>query len=354
MPESAAAKSTATTPGPGTAIGRRLDYPPVMAKAVRIHETGGPEVLRFEDVTVPALGPGQARVRQTAVGLNMIDTYHRSGLYPLPGLPHGIGLEAAGVVEAVDGQVKGVMVGDRVAYAAGPPGAYATERNIEAAKLVPIAEGVTDVQAAAVLLKGMTVDYLIRQTFCVAPGMTVLFHAAAGGVGLLACQWLAHQGATVIGTVGSDEKATLARANGCHHPIVYTREDVVARVMELTEGAGVPVVYDSVGKATFDGSISCLARRGTLVAFGNASGAPAPFDPMILSQKGSLFLTRPTLFDYVTTQEELRASAKVVFDLLGQGTLKVAINQEFALQEAAAAHRAIEGRKTTGATVLLP
>ncbi|RLB60313.1 MAG: quinone oxidoreductase [Deltaproteobacteria bacterium] len=325
-----------------------------MAKAVRIHETGGPEVLRFEDITVPAPGPEQVRVRQTAVGLNMIDTYHRSGLYPLPRLPHGIGLEAAGVVEDVGAQVSGVTVGDQVAYAAGPPGAYATARNVEATKLVPVVDGVTDLQAAAVLLKGMTVDYLIRRTFQVAPKMTVLFHAAAGGVGLLACQWLAHLGATVIGTVGSDEKAELARANGCHHPVVYTREDVVARVMELTDGTGVPVVYDSVGKATFQGSINCLARRGTLVAFGNASGAPEPFDPLILSQQGSLFLTRPTLFDYVTTHEELLASAKTVFDLVATGTLKVAIHQEVPLDQAVAAHRAIESRQTTGATVLLP
>ncbi len=325
-----------------------------MARAIRIHGTGGPEVLCFEDVTVPAPGPGQARLRQTAVGLNMIDTYHRTGLYPLPGLPHGIGLEAAGVVEEVGAEVSGVTVGDRVAYAAGPPGAYATERNVEAARLVPIPEGVTDLQAAAVLLKGMTVEYLIRRTFCVTPAMTVLFHAAAGGVGLLACQWLAHLGARVIGTVGSDEKAELARANGCHHPIVYTREDFVARVEELTDGAGVPVVYDSVGKATFEGSIDCLARRGTLVAFGNASGAPQPFDPLILSQKGSLFLTRPTLFDYVATREDLLTSSQALFDLVANGTLKVAVNQQLPLEQAAAAHRAIEGRKTTGATVLVP
>ncbi len=325
-----------------------------MAKVIRIHETGGTEVLRSEDLPLPAPEPGQARLRQTAVGLNMIDTYHRTGLYPLPGLPHGLGLEAAGVVEQIGPEVEDVKVGDRVAYAAGPPGAYATERNLPAAKLVPLPDGVTDVEAAAVLLKGMTVEYLIRRTFPVARGMTVLFHAAAGGVGLLACQWLAHLGATVIGTVGSDEKAELARAHGCHHPIVYTREDFVRRVRELTDGAGVPVVYDSVGQATFQGSVDCLARRGMLVAFGNASGAPAPFNPLILSQKGSLFLTRPTLFDYVVTRDELLTSAQAVFDLVARDVLKSTIHQQLPLGEAAAAHQAIEGRATSGATVLIP
>ncbi|MBW2454654.1 MAG: quinone oxidoreductase [Deltaproteobacteria bacterium] len=325
-----------------------------MAKVIRIHETGGTEVLASEEVTLAAPEPDQARVRQTAVGLNMIDTYHRSGLYPLPGLPHGLGLEAAGVVEQIGAEVDGVKVGDRVAYAAGPPGAYASERNVPAAKLVAVPEGVSDIEAAAVLLKGMTVEYLVRRTFPVAPGMTVLLHAAAGGVGLLACQWLAHLGATVIGTVGSDEKAELARAHGCHHPIVYTRDDFVGRVQELTDGAGVPVVYDSVGQATFQGSIDCLARRGMLVAFGNASGAPEPFDPLLLSQKGSLFLTRPTLFDYVVTRDELLASSQEVFDRVASGALKITINQQLPLSEIAAAHEAIEGRATSGATVLIP
>jgi NADPH2:quinone reductase len=324
-----------------------------MSYAVTIHETGGPDVLRYEEVTDEPPRPGEVTVRHTAIGLNMIDTYHRSGLYPLP-LPHGIGMEAAGVVEAVGEGVTGLAVGDRVGYAGGAPGAYRERRNLRADILIPLPADIADEQAAAMLLQGMTVEYLIRRTFRVEAGMTVLFHAAAGGVGLIACQWLAHLGATVIGTVGSDEKAALARAHGCHHTVVYTRESFVARVKELTAGAGVPVAYDSVGKDTFLGSLECLRRRGMLVGFGNASGKPDPFDPLLLSRMGSLYLTRPTLFDYTATREELLASAAALFDVVRRGVVKVEARQRFPLREVAEAHRAIESRRTMGATILLP
>ena len=325
-----------------------------MTRAIRIHATGGPEVLRFEAVDPGRPGPGQALVRQTAIGLNFIDTYHRSGLYPLPSLPHGIGMEAAGVVEAVGDGVVVVRPGDRVGYASGAPGAYAELRVVPADRLVPLPDGIDDRTAAAMLLRGMTVEYLIRRAFRVEPGMTVLLHAAAGGLGLIACQWLRHLGATVIGTVGSDEKAALAREHGCAHTIVYTREDFVAHVRELTSGRGVPVVYDSVGRSTFAGSLDCLARRGMLVGFGNASGAPPPFDPLLLSRKGSLYLTRPTLMDYTATRDELLASARALFEVVQQGRVKVEIRQTWPLAEAAEAHRAFEARRTVGSSVLLP
>ncbi|HZW34587.1 MAG TPA: quinone oxidoreductase, partial [Isosphaeraceae bacterium] len=293
-----------------------------MAKVVRFHETGGPEVLRWEDVEVGEPGAGQARIRHTAVGVNFIDTYHRSGLYPLP-LPSGLGSEAAGVVEAIGPGVTVVRPGDRVAYAGGPPGSYAEARLLPASILIPIPEGVTDQTAAAVMLKGMTTQYLIRRTYPVQAGETVLFHAAAGGVGLIACQWLKALGATVIGTVGSDEKAAVARAHGCDHVIISTREDIAQRVRELTGGAGVPVVYDSVGKDTFLSSLDCLRPRGLMVSFGNASGKVAPFDIGILSQKGSLYLTRPTLATYTASRADLEATAKDVFDVIRQGKVKV-------------------------------
>lgn len=325
----------------------------VDALAIRFHTPGGPEVLRTETLTLPPPGPGQARVRHTAIGVNFIDTYHRSGLYPLE-LPSGLGMEAAGVVEAVGPEVEEVAVGQRVAYAGGGPGAYATHRNVRAAVLVPLPAAISDEVAAAGLLKGMTVELLIRRAFAVERGSTVLWHAAAGGVGLIACQWLAHLGVTVIGTVGSDDKAELARAHGCTHPVVYTREDFVARVRELTGGQGVPVVYDSVGRATFDGSLQCLRRRGMLVGFGNASGKPAPFDIARLAQGGSLFLTRPTLFDYVATRPELLASASALFEVLTRGAVKVEVRQRWPLREVEAAHRALEGRETSGSTILVP
>lgn len=321
--------------------------------AIQFHAHGGPDVLQAQDIALPPPGSGQARVRHTAIGVNFIDTYHRSGLYPVE-LPSGLGMEAAGIVEEVGPDVEEVVVGQRVAYAAGPPGAYATHRNVRAAVLVPLPDGVTDEVAAAALLKGMTVEYLIRRTSPVAAGMTVLWHAAAGGVGLIACQWLAHLGVTVIGTVGSDDKAALAQAHGCTHPIVYTRDSFEARVLELTSGQGVPVVFDSVGRATFDGSLRCLRRRGMLVGFGNASGKPDPFDMGRLAQHGSLFLTRPTLFDYVATRDELLASASALFAVLTSGAVKVEIRQRWPLAEAAAAHRALEDRRTQGSTVLVP
>ncbi len=323
-----------------------------MPRVVRIHETGGPEVLRVEEDSTREPGPGEALVRQRAIGVNFIDTYHRSGLYPLRKLPSGIGVEAAGVVLRVGPGVPDVAPGQRVADAAGPPGAYADERVIAAERLVPLPEGIDDETAAAVLLKGMTAEALIRRVYPVRSGQRVVLHAAAGGFGLLACQWLAHLGASVIATVGSDEKAALAREHGAAHVIVSTREDFVARVRELTDGRGVPVVYDSVGKATLAGSLDCLERRGTLVLFGNASGQPEPLDLQLLATKGSLSVTRPVVFDYVATREELLASAREVFERVREGTLRVRIGQRFELAEAAAAHRALESRRTTGSTVL--
>ncbi|MEX1364020.1 MAG: quinone oxidoreductase [Nannocystaceae bacterium] len=321
--------------------------------AIRFHEHGGPQVLRPESVELPPPAAGQVRVRHTAIGVNFIDTYHRTGLYAVE-LPSGLGMEAAGVVETLGPGVEGLTVGQRVAYAAGPPGAYANHRNVRASVLVPLPEGIDDEVAAASLLKGMTVEYLVRRTFAVQPGMTVLLHAAAGGVGLIACQWLAHLGATVIGTVGSDAKAELAREHGCAHPIVYTREDFVERTLELTEGQGVPVVYDSVGRATFDGSLRCLRRRGLMVGFGNASGKPEPFEIGRLAKEGSLFLTRPTLFDYIATREELLASAAALFEVMLAGAVKVPVRQRWPLAEAAQAHRALEARATQGSSVLVP
>jgi NADPH:quinone reductase len=324
-----------------------------MPKAIRLHATGGPEVLRWEDVEVGEPGEGQARVRHTAVGVNFIDTYHRCGLYPLP-LPSGLGSEAAGVVEAIGPGVTGVRPGDRVAYAGGPPGSYAEARVLPASILVPIPDGVTDQTAAAVMLKGMTAQYLIRRTYPVKAGETVLFHAAAGGVGLIACQWLKALGATVIGTVGSDEKATVARAHGCEHIIISTREDVARRVREITSGAGVPVVYDSVGKDTFMASLDCLRPLGLLVSFGNSSGKVTPFDIGILSQKGSLYLTRPTMATYTATRSDLEATAKEVFDVIRSGKVKVEVRHTYPLAKAEQVHRDLEGRRTVGSIVMTP
>ena len=325
-----------------------------MSRAIRIHETGGPEVLRFETLDPGKPGPGQVLLLQSAIGINFIDTYHRSGLYPLPGLPHGIGMEAAGVVEEVGEGVTEFSPGERVAYATGAPGAYAERRVVPADRLVRLPEGISDRVAAAALLRGMTVEYLIRRAFHVERGMTVLVHAAAGGVGLIACQWLRHLGATVIGTVSSDEKAALAREHGCSHAIVYSRESVASRVRDITGGKGVPVVYDSVGRATVEESLGSLQRRGMLVSFGNASGAPPPIDPLTLLRKGSLYLTRPTLMDYTASRAELHASAAAFFDALLMGAVKVEVRQTWPLQEAAAAHRALESRRTSGSSLLLP
>ncbi|MCU0868405.1 MAG: quinone oxidoreductase [Burkholderiales bacterium] len=324
-----------------------------MVQAIRFAAPGGPEVLKLETVDVGDPGPGQARVRHTAVGLNFIDTYHRSGLYPLP-LPSGVGLEAAGVVVAVGPDVSYLKPGDRVAYAGGAPGSYAQERLIAADRLVVIPDGVTDQQAAAMMLKGMTVEYLIRRTFPVKAGMTVLFHAAAGGVGLIAGQWLKALGCTTIGTVGSDAKAELAKANGYDHTIVYTRENFAERVNEITGGAKVPVVFDSVGKDTFAGSLDCLQPRGMLAVFGNGSGPVDAFNINLLAAKGSLYVTRPTLMTYTAKREDLVDSANALFDVVKSGKVKITINQTYPLADATQAHIDLEGRKTTGSTLLIP
>jgi len=325
-----------------------------MTKAIRIHETGGPEVLRWEDVEVGDPGPGLVRIRHTAVGLNFIDVYHRTGLYPVPALPSGIGLEAAGVVDAVGEGVSDIAVGQRVAYASGPVGSYAEARLMAADRLVAMPDSISDQQAAAMMLQGLTVQYLLRRTYRVQPGDTILVHAAAGGVGLIACQWAKHLNATVIGTVGTDEKAALAKANGCDHPIVYTRENFADRVKDITGGAGVAAVYDSVGKDTFEGSLDCLRPLGMMVSFGNASGAVPPFEPGILAAKGSLFFTRPTLMTYTAKPEDLQAMAHELLEVVEAGVVRISVNQTYALQDAAQAHVDLEARKTTGSTVLIP
>ena len=322
-------------------------------KAIRIHQTGGPEVLRLEELTLPAPGAGQALVRHTAIGVNFIDTYHRTGLYKVP-LPSGLGVEAAGVVEAVGPDVTHVAPGERVAYVSRPPGAYSEAAVVPADRLVRIPEGVSDEVAAAVMLKGMTVWMLVRRLHAVKPGENVLFHAAAGGVGLIAVQWLRALGARTIATVGSDEKGKLALANGASDVIVYTREDFVPRVRELTKGEGVPVVYDSVGKSTFEGSLDCLSPTGLMVSYGNASGPVPPFDIGQLAAKGSLFLTRPTLFSYTARRPDLEEGARELFAVIGSGKVRVEVKHRWPLAQAAEAHRALEGRHTTGSIVLVP
>ena len=322
-------------------------------KAIRIDETGGPEAMQLVDVDLPPPGPGEIRIRHTAIGLNFIDTYHRSGLYPVK-LPAGLGLEAAGVVEAAGDGVTHLKPGDRVAYGNGPLGAYAQARNAPANRVSKIPDDIPDETAAAMMLKGMTVRYLLRQTYKVAPGDTILFHAAAGGVGLIACQWAKALGATVIGTAGSDDKAELARAHGCDHVIIYTREDVPARVRELTGGKGVPVVYDGVGKDTLTISLDSLRPRGLLVSFGNASGPVDKFDVGLLAAKGSLYVTRPTLATYVADDSELQANANDLFDVVRSGKVKIELNQRYPLSEVVQAHRDLAARKTTGSTILVP
>jgi NADPH2:quinone reductase len=322
-----------------------------MPKAIRMHQVGGPEVLQWQDVTVGPPGPREARVRHSFAGLNFIDVYHRTGLYPQP-LPFIPGSEGAGVVTAVGAEVKDLAVGDRVAYAGGPLGAYSEERLIAADWLVKLPAGVDEQVAASMMLKGMTAQFLLRQAVHVEPGDTILLHAAAGGVGLIATQWAKHLGATVIGTVGSEEKAALARAHGCDHVVFYDRENVAARVKELTGGKGVRVVYDSVGQATFAASLDCLRPRGTMVLFGQSSGKVPPFDPSLLAAKGSLFLTRPVLGHYIASREALLATAEDLFSVVAKGVVKVGPSRVFPLSAAADAHRALESRATTGSTVL--
>jgi NADPH:quinone reductase len=321
-----------------------------MVHAIRFHKTGGPEVLVWENVEIGKPGPGQVRPRQTAVGLNYVDTYFRGGVYPTP-LPSGLGTEGAGIVEEVGAGVGELKIGDRVAYAGGPLGAYAEARVIPADRLIVLPPSISDRQGAAMMLQGLTVQYLIRQTYRVQKGDSILIHAAAGGIGLILCQWAKHLGATIIGTVSSDAKAELAKANGCHHPIVYTRGDFVARVKDITGGKLLPVVYDSVGKDTFMKSLDCLRPRGLMVSFGQASGKVEPFDAGILAAKGSLYLTRPTLNTYAAKREDLVAMAKELFEIVASGSVKITVNQTYALKDAAQAHRDLEGRKTTGSTV---
>jgi NADPH2:quinone reductase len=325
-----------------------------MSKAIVISQTGGPEVLRWVDYDPGQPGPGEVRLRHEAVGLNFIDVYHRTGLYPLPSLPAVPGMEGSGTVEAVGDGVTEVAAGDRVAYAGLPPGAYAQERRIPADRLVKLPESITTHQAAAMMLQGMTARYLLRGCFDVKAGDTILIHAAAGGVGSIVCQWAKHLGATVIGTVGSEEKAATATANGCDYPILYTKEEFVARVKEITNDRGVDVVYDSVGQATFMKSLDCLRPLGTMVSFGQSSGPVAPLELGLLSAKGSLFLTRPTLMTYTARREDLLTHARDLFEVVDKGVVKVEIRQTYPLSDAARAHRDLEGRRTTGSSILLP
>ena len=321
-----------------------------MPHAIRIHKTGHPEVLQWEEVEVGDPGPGQIRISQEAAGLNFIDVYHRTGLYKQD-LPFTPGVEGAGTVDAVGPDVTNVKKGDRVAYA-GPIGGYAEERLIDADRVVKLPKSISCEQAAGMMLQGMTAQMLLRSVFPVHEGDMILVHAAAGGVGLIMCQWAAALGATVIGTVGTEEKAELARMHGCAHPIVYSKQDFVAEVNRITAGEKLPVVYDSVGRDTFMKSLDCLKVRGLMVSFGNASGPPAPIAPGLLAQKGSLYLTRPTLFHYIATREQLEQSANELFGMVSDGKVKVEVKQRFALKDAAEAHRALQARRTTGSTIL--
>ena len=324
-----------------------------MVAAVRVHQVGGPEVLKYEEIQLKDPGPGELRIKQTAIGLNFIDTYFRSGLYPAPSLPFIAGNEGAGVVSAVGPGVKGIKKGDRVAYVF-TLGAYATERNLPAERAVKLPPKIDDRTGAAMMLKGMTAQYLLRRTYKVKKGDTILVHAAAGGVGLLLCQWAKHLGATVIGTVGSKEKAELARKNGAHHTILYNEENWVARVADITKGKKCDVVYDGVGKSTFMGSLDCLKPLGMMVIFGNASGPVDALNTGLLAQKGSLFLTRPTLMTYTASPKDLQATAKDLIDVISKKKVKIDIAQTYALKDAQQAHRDLESRKTTGQTILLP
>src|SRR5271169_2118932 len=325
-----------------------------MVAVVRVHKVGGPEVLTYEDIAVPTTGPGQIRVKQQAIGVNFVDTYFRSGLYPAPGgLPFVAGNEAAGEVVEVGSGVSEFKRGDRVAYVQGP-GCYAAERSVPADRVVKLPDNISYEQAAGMMLKGMTVEYLVRRTFKVEKGTTVLMHAAAGGVGLILCQWANHLGANVIGTVGSKDKAALAKANGCHHTILYREEDFVARVKEITGGKLCDVVYDGVGKTTFPASLDCIRPLGLFASFGSSSGQIDAFNINILQQKGSLFATRPTLNTYAAKREDLLAIANDLFDVVGKGAVKIPINQKYALKDASKAHKDLEGRDTPGSSILVP
>jgi NADPH2:quinone reductase len=323
-----------------------------MSKAVRYHKQGGPDVLQLDEISVGDPGPGQVRIRHTAIGVNFVDTYQRSGLYPMQ-LPGVAGNEGAGVVEAVGPGVRDLKKGDRIAYT-GLPGSYCEERIVPADRMVKVPKGISDEQAASMMLKGMTVHYLIFTTYKVKKGDTVLWHAAAGGVGLIACQWLKKLGVTTIGTVGSDEKGELAKAHGCHHVINYSRENFLERVKEITKGKKLPVVYDAVGKTTWDGSLDCLQPRGLMVSFGNASGAVPPVNLGILSTKGSLYVTRPTLATHIATRADLVKRSKDLFEVVKSGKVKIETTARYKLADAQTAHRDLEGRKTTGSVVLVP
>jgi len=324
-----------------------------MSKAFRYHHHGGPDVLCFEDVEVGAPGPGQVRIRNKAVAVNYRDVLMRKGIHAVKSFPTGIGLESAGVIDAVGPEVDGFSVGDRVAYAGMPEGSYAEERIVPTTRLLALPDGIDERTAAAMMIRGMTARTLLHDAYKVQPGDTILIHAAAGGVGLIVCQWAKHLGATVIGTVSSDEKAAIARAHGCDHAIVYTREDFPARVREITGGEGVPVVYDSVGKATFEGSLKCLRRRGVMASFGEASGDPDPMPPRRLGALGSIYLTHPSLSNYTLTRDELTTTANDLFRMVGSGKIKIAISKSYPLRDAPAAHADIEARKTTGSIVLV-
>lgn len=324
-----------------------------MAKAIRIHRAGGPEEMRFEDVDVPAPVEGEVQVRHTAIGLNYIDVYDRTGLYPMP-MPAGLGREAAGVVTAIGRKVKNFRIGDRVAYVHTVTGSYSELRNIPAARLVKLPRAISDEQAAAIMLKGLTAEYLLRRTYRVQRGDFILVHAAVGGVGLLLCQWAKAIGARVIGVVGSHAKAALAKKNGCKHVLVMGQDPLVESVKKITKGAGVKVVYDSVGKDTFIESLDCLAPLGMMVSYGNASGPPPAISPLELSKRGSLFLTRPSLFAYIAKREDLDAAAKALFSMISSKKVRLHIGQRYPLADAARAHRELEARKTTGSTLLIP
>jgi NADPH2:quinone reductase len=324
-----------------------------VSKAFRFHEHGGPEVLRLEDVEVGAPGPAEVRIRNIAVAVNYRDVLMRRGVHAVKSLPSAIGLESAGVIDAVGREVRGLSVGDRVAYAGMPEGSYAELRVVPAARVIPLPADIDERTAAAMMIRGMTARSLLTETYKVQPGDTILIHAAAGGVGLIMCQWAKHLGATVIGTVSTEAKADIARAHGCDHPIVYTREDFAARVRDITGGEGVPVVYDSVGKATFEASLKCLRRRGVMASFGEASGDPDPMPPRRLGALGSIYLTHPSVSNYTVTRAELLAAAHDLFAMVGSGRIKIAISQTYPLRDAARAHADIESRKTTGSIVLM-